>query len=148
MSSVSLTYTPLVLAAAGPDLWTLYEPYTISVSGYPTLTVPRGFTTDLASFPRILRNLPSFDPDGDSRYGAVPHDWLYWWQGWGKARADEFLRDALIGLGCDKVDADAIYDGVHLFGGPSWDAATKGGLLSHFDTPASYSAWLATAPHV
>lgn len=142
--------SPLVLQEADiPDFWILAKPLVWAGSASsPPFIVPVGFMTDLASIPRGLRNLPSFDPNGRSRRAAVGHDWLYWWQGWGKTRADDFLREAMLAEGCGVADAEAFWLAVHLGGGSSWDDGTKRGLASHFNTPADYAAWLASVPSV
>ena len=140
--------TPLIVeASATPDFWSLVAPLVWSGSSTsPAFIVPVGFLTDLASIPRALRNLPAFDPNGRSRKAAVGHDWLYWWQGWGKERADRFLHEAMIAEGCSAADAEAFYLAVHEFGGSSWEDGIKSGLASHFETPADYSRWLASVP--
>lgn len=140
----------LVIAAARTaDFWVLAEPLVWGgTPSSPAFTVPVGFFTDLASVPRFLRNLPAFDPEAGSRKAAVAHDWLYWWQGWGKDRADTFLREAMLAEGCAHADAEAFYLAVHDLGGPSWAAATHQGLAAHFDSAADYQRYLATVTHV
>lgn len=142
--------TPLILEAAqAADMWSVAEPLVwAGTPSSPAFTVPVGFMTDLASVPRILRNLPAFDPNAGSRRAAVGHDWLYWWQGWGKDRADAFLREAMLAEGCEHVDAEAFYLAVHDFGVSSWDDGTKRGLASHFNTPADYDRYLASVSHI
>jgi len=39
------------------------------------IIIPRGFETDLASIPRLFRNIMS--PWGNLRLGAIPHDFFY-----------------------------------------------------------------------
>ena len=140
--------SPLIVAeAAQPDFWVLAAPLVWGGSASsPPFTVPVGFLTDLASIPRALRNLPAFDPNGKSRKAAVGHDWLYWWQGWGKDRADAFLREAMIAEGCSEADAEAFYIAVHEFGGSSWADGHAKGLASHFEAVADYNRWLASVP--
>src|ERR1700760_3556625 len=92
--------TPLILESAAADLWVVRQPLIWVDDKYGSLTAPVGFMTDLASIPRILRNLPAFDPNGVSRRPAVVHDWLYWSQGAvTKRTADWFLHDAMISEG-------------------------------------------------
>lgn len=142
--------THLILEAGPePDFWTLRAPLVWAGSPtLPDLTVPVGFKTDLASIPRTLRNLPAFDPNGLSRRAAVAHDWLYWWQGWGKDKADDFLREAMVIDGCSRVDADAFYDAVRWFGHSSWEDGAARGLASHFEAPTAYAAWLASVSSI
>lgn len=137
------------------DMWILAEPLvwvaakrTSWRDTAPGFTVPAGFMTDLASIPRVARNLPAFDPNGVSRKAAVGHDWKYWLQSGTKDEADLFLREAMLAEGCTYLEADAFYAAVKWFGQSSWDDATKLGLASHFETPAAYNAYVATIPAV
>lgn len=108
---------------AEPDLWTVTAPLIWQDAVYGRLVVPAGFVTDLASIPRLFRNLPWLDPNGLSRRPAVVHDWLYGSQPgrrYGKKFADSFLRAALIAEGATHGDAMTFYYAVHWFGGSSW----------------------------
>lgn len=138
--------TELLLASSPkPDFWIVRAPLVWAATQLPptlSFSVPVGFETDLASIPRALRNLPAFDPDGLSRRAAVGHDWLYWWQGWGKDKADDFLRTAMLADGCNMVDATAFHDAVKWFGYSAWMDAERDGLASHFDTPVNFQAWV------
>jgi hypothetical protein len=83
------------------------------------------FITDLASIPRLFRNLPWLDPNGLSRRPAVVHDFLYGskiGRRFGKQFADSFLRTALVSEGATKTTANSFYFAVSWFGGESWDA--------------------------
>lgn len=109
---------------AEPDLWTVVAPLIWCDATYGRLVVPAGFVTDLASIPRMFRNLPWLDPNGLSRRPAVVHDWLYGsriGRRFGKQFADSFLRSALLSEGATKKAAAAFYFAVHLFGQSSWD---------------------------
>lgn len=108
-----------------PDLWAFAAPLVWCDPVYGRLEVPIGFVTDLASYPRILRNIPAFDPNGPSRKPAGVHDWLYGsaaGRRYGKQFADLFLRDACVTVGISPAVAGMIYYGVHWGGGSSWDA--------------------------
>ena len=108
----------------GPDLWTVRVPLVWLDATYGQLVVPAGFITDLASIPRLFRNLPMLDPNGLSRRPAVVHDWLYGsneGRAHGKQFADSFLRSALLAEGASPAVAQTFYLAVHLFGGSSWD---------------------------
>lgn len=114
-----------LIAEPQPDKWRLGSSLVWMDKTYGKLTVPQGFVTDLASIPRILRNLPFLDPNGQSRRPAVIHDWLYdtaAGRRYGKDFADAFLRSALLAEGAHAATAGAFYWAVHLFGGPSWRA--------------------------
>lgn len=114
---------------AEPDLWTVAAPLIwqgpVEGCGLIRLIVPAGFVTDLASIPRLFRNLPSLDPNGLSRRPAVVHDWLYGsHQGrvFGKAFADCFLGDALLAEGASLTVASTFHLAVSWFGRSSWDS--------------------------
>jgi hypothetical protein len=126
-----------------PDFWVVKAPLVWNeIPGSPSfanITVPVGFTTDLASVPKIIRNI--FDVDGRSRAPAVLHDWLYAVQRTTKTDADEFLRLALIATGEKPWVARTYWLGVHLGGASAWAGHTKNGIEVTFDSPASYTAW-------
>lgn len=117
--------SPLVLIEdPEPDIWRLGAPLVWVDAVFGALTVPQGFRTDLASIPRLFRNLPFLDPNGLSRRPAAMHDYLYGsihGRRLGKPFADDFLYDALISEGSSKTAAWAFYAAVHYFGGSSWD---------------------------
>lgn len=138
----------LVLASDPiPDHWVVVESLVWEDARYGHIEVPRGFRTDLASYPRVLRNLPCFDIAGPSRRPAVVHDWLYASRrgAYDKALADDFLHDALQAEGVGRCCAMVTYLGVHWCGGPSW--RSDAGVLDSrgFDTPEDYRAWKASA---
>lgn len=128
-----------------PGMWCMSAPLAWSDPLFGTIIVPVGFRTDLASIPRLFRNLPMLDPNGQSRRPAVVHDWLYAAVRrhglYDKRCADEFLRHSLQVEGMDGFTAGAFYYAVHWFGGPSWDGDK--GLLetTDFDTVEHFSQW-------
>lgn len=135
---------PLILEALpNPDYWAVRAPLVWCDALYGRIEVPPGFVTDLASIPRALRNLPSFDPNGLSRRPAVVHDWLYATQTLTKPTADGFLHDAMLLEGCSQSDAQAFYDAVHWFGQAAWDDDLKRGVAASFSALAEYQVWLA-----
>jgi Protein of unknown function (DUF1353) len=110
------------------DLWVVVRPFVWTDEVFGTIEVPIGMTTDLASIPRALRNVPELDPDGPSRRAAVAHDYLYdrsAGRAKGKDFADRFLRAALLADGCGPICANLFYDAVREFGLSSWNAWTK-----------------------
>jgi hypothetical protein len=153
--------TSLCLTALTPDLWSIDQPLTWIGDEGP-IVVPKGFITDLASIPRVLRNLPLLDVDGLSRRPAALHDWLYaGYRHKGKAFADQTLRAALIAEGMTHAGASIYYYGVHWFGAGGWNfdamrhpyvnvnqANPTPSNLESFDfvTEADWQAWLATSP--
>lgn len=136
--------TPLALASdPTPGMWVVSAPLIWHDDDFGRITVPRGFRTDLASYPRILRNLPCFDIAGASRRPATMHDWLYASQrgALDKGVSDDFLFHSLRAEGVGRFCAWATYQGVNLFGGHAW-RGDAGALESRdFDTPENYAAW-------
>jgi hypothetical protein len=90
---------------------------------FRSVTVPIGFVTDFASIPRAFWSL--LRPDGNYTYPAIIHDFLYWTQDGSKDEADQILRFGMEDFQIDAVSLNAIYEGVHLFGGPSWETNTR-----------------------
>jgi hypothetical protein len=121
--------------------WGVERPFVYQVRGTQDLiTVPPGFTTDLASIPSIA--WPFLPPDGPWLKAAVVHDFLYKTCGKGQWKyeayaftrkgctadkecyprdeADKILRDAMEDRGVGPVKRAIIYMAVHLFGGSGW----------------------------
>lgn len=133
--------TPLILEATTPDHWALAAPL-VWKDASGTILVPKGFITDLASIPRVLRGLPPLDVDGLSRRPGVLHDWAYAARReQGKDAADLLLRDGLIAEGASEVEAEAYYRAVWMFGGEPWADDAKG---PEFLTAEDLAAWQAS----
>jgi len=114
-----------LIADPAPDLWALGSPLIWTDPIHGRLMAPAGFKTDLASIPRLFRNLPAFDPNGASRRPAVMHDWLYSSKAGyrlGRDFADSFLRAALLAEGASAWTAAAFYYAVRVGGSSHWDA--------------------------
>jgi hypothetical protein len=120
-----------------PDFWALAAPIKW-VSSTLITTIPLGFKTDLASIPKIIRNI--FDVDGRSREPAILHDWLYSTQHTTKAFADEQLRLAIIDYGDKPWQARMYWLGVHLGGASAWRGHTQHPVP--FDTREHSRAWV------
>jgi uncharacterized protein DUF1353 len=137
--------TPTVLEVdPEPRMWIVWEPLVWQDQRFGRIVVPKGFRTDLASVPRVFRQIPSLDPDGISRPSALGHDWLYAWRGFSKDDADEFLKQSLVSLGASALVADVYYLAVHNYGQSSWDSDNDPIGPQDFDTPEHFQAWLAT----
>jgi Protein of unknown function (DUF1353) len=108
------------MEASGPITQQLLEPL-IYVSGRDErFEVPAGFVTDYASVPRIFWNIIA--PDGDARFPAVLHDYLYSLRGhepFNKSRSecDSIFLEAMQFVGVDLIQRNTIYYAVRLFGG-------------------------------
>jgi hypothetical protein len=88
------------------------------------ISVPRGFITDLASIPRLLR--PVLDQNDASRAPAVLHDYLYCGQFTSRAAADLLFLEALQRAGISRIKRYAMYAAVRTFGRSYWDARPNG----------------------
>lgn len=112
--------------------------------------VPRGFTTDLASVPRVFWSI--FPPTGRYAYAAIVHDYLYWIQDGTRQEADEIFKAAMEDSNVDKASINTIYSAVRLGGGSAWDnnsrAKASGGkrILGKFppDPLTSWATWSKT----
>lgn len=111
-----------------PNVFTLSKPLYFSFEendGTSTLiTVPAGFTTDLASIPRIL--WPIFSPTGKYSAAAVVHDYLYKThriQGTKISRktADKIFLLGMKALNVKPIKRTAMYAAVRCFGFLFWD---------------------------
>lgn len=133
--------TPLELKEdPRPDYWAVCSPLVWSDTGL-LISVPEGFITDLASIPRLLRNLPMLDPDGYSRSAAVLHDWLYRTHQMSRADSDGVLRRAIISRGGSATTARIFWMGVRLGGNQPWAANPNGPQPGDFETSADYAKW-------
>lgn len=86
-----------------------------------TVTVPRGFETDLASIPAIARGI--IDPEAPCILEAsIIHDRLYTKSGAGvtRAQADSVLAEAMRVLGAPEWKITLVWAAVRLFGGAHW----------------------------
>lgn len=85
-------------------------------------TVKSGFKTDVASIPRMFWTIigPPCGP-GKYRNAAILHDHAYATPGMNKSHADSMLYEAMLELGCDRLTADFIYEGVNIGGQSSFD---------------------------
>lgn len=91
------------------------------------IDVPVGFTTDLASVPRLCWNL--FPPDGSYTQAAVLHDFLYLCRGfepshipsgpYSRAKVDAIFLEAMGVLGVGWLQRHVMYRAVRV-GGPRW----------------------------
>lgn len=107
-----------------PDFWELVEPVTWEGRNL-SLTIAAHFITDLASIPRLVRNL--LDVNGRSRSPAILHDWLYSGQWTTRSFADGQLRDALVAYGENEAEANVYWTGVRAGGWLPWWRGRKTG---------------------
>lgn len=83
--------------------------------------VPKGFVTDYASIPQALWSL-GLSPHGRYSKAAIVHDYLYWSRDCTKQQADNILLIAMKESNVSIADQTFIYEGVNIFGKPSWES--------------------------
>jgi hypothetical protein len=121
--------TTLDLRAFKPDEWVLLRPLIYVGQDDKHYVAPRGFITDLASIPRLLRAL--FDINGLSRAPAVLHDFLYCIHYTTRAEADALLLEALEAAGVGWATRWSMYLGVRSGGWMYWNK--RGDGINHAD---------------
>lgn len=89
--------TPLDLRAHRPGEWVVLLALIYKAKDGVRHIAPRGFITDLASIPRLFRDV--FNVNGLSREPAVLHDFLYCIQYTTRAEADALFLEALESVG-------------------------------------------------
>jgi hypothetical protein len=104
----------------GPISW---KPEQKDGPGLPTITVPIGFVTDLASIPQVFWSF--LRPDGDYAFAAILHDYLYWTQTTDRATADHVLKICMQDFSVPATQVAAIYDGVRVGGESAWTGNAK-----------------------
>jgi Protein of unknown function (DUF1353) len=103
----------------GPIAQVLVEPLVYVTVAGETITIPVGFVTDYASIPRIFWNI--LPPDGDARFPAILHDYLYSLRGWApcfktRKACDDLFLEAMCHVGVPAVERITIWAAVRLFG--------------------------------
>lgn len=89
----------------------------------PTVVVPAGFVTDLASIPRIFWSL--LPRDGAYTFPAIVHDYLYWTQEHPRKTADRVFRYGMDDMNISTRASWAIYSAVRVGGKGAWDNNAK-----------------------
>ncbi|MDA8485149.1 DUF1353 domain-containing protein [Pseudomonas resinovorans] len=125
----------LDLRAYEPGEWVVLSDQRYESSYGSIFTVRRGFITDLASIPRLLRSV--YDINGKSRQAAVLHDFLYCAQLTTRVEADRLFLEALESLGIGWATRWSMYLGVRSGGWIYWNKRSKGLATDDF-VPAEY----------
>lgn len=87
-------------------------------SSLPSVRVPKGFVSDLASVPPFLWG--KYPPIGRYAYAAVVHDYLYWTQTTTQDVADEILAIGMRDAGTDEAAISRFKFAVRSVGGIAW----------------------------
>lgn len=100
--------------------WQLMQPLSYQHPQYGVIEVPAGFTTDLASIPRLFFRIVNPCTTG-TRRPAIVHDYLYSGSTLlTRQQADQVLYDALRECGINWVLANAMYYAVRIGGASHW----------------------------
>jgi hypothetical protein len=120
-----------------------------SGAALPSVRVPRGFVTDLASVPPYFWAI--YPPTGRYAYAAVVHDYMYWTQTTTKQVADDVMYAAMRDAGTDEKAIGDFRTALTLAGGFAWSrnkTAREGGekrvikdLPSEADRLISWTDW-------
>lgn len=119
-----LTSPGLVPVPKSDTLWYLDADLVVEI-GHPLrgfyikLTVPRGFVTDLASVPELLRS--AINAFGRHTMAAVIHDWLYFLGCPSKEIADMIFLLAMENLNVPEARAKLMTYAVSGFGQSAWE---------------------------
>ncbi len=113
---------PLLTPFADNQQWVVERNFVYQIGNSPiAISVPRGFVTDFASIPQTFWSL-GLTPNSTYSRAAIVHDYLYWTQGCTRLQADNLFLIAMKESRVGTVTRDAVYQGVRLGGGASWDA--------------------------
>lgn len=101
----------------------IYENYTRKIGDKITVQIPKGFTSDGDSIPRLLRWVfPPFYKWTDS---AIIHDFLYKTQFIDRKVCDEIFLECMLEDGVNKIVSYLFYFSVRLFGRFTWNNHKK-----------------------
>ena len=122
MTQITYTDPPILLWDNTKSTWALQNSFGVWRNGTWVTTLQRGFETDLASIPRIIRSItPQI---GHHIQAAIVHDFIYRDPGakvrWSREAADRLFYDGMKSLGVYWLRRWVMYLGVRAFGGLSW----------------------------
>lgn len=103
--------------------FTLLDGFTYTTKSGEVISVPAGTTSDGASTPKAMWNI--IPPFGPYWKAAFLHDFLYRYTQKSKEYCDNIIDEAMDSLGVNDIEADTIYEGVHLLGWSSFEGDRK-----------------------
>jgi len=116
----------IVLKKKGPRMWEVYTPFEYHVGKKDSgdvITIPKGFTTDLASVPRLFWIiLPS---NGRYTAAAIVHDYLYFTQTRTRQQSDIIFNEAMKVLKVFFIKRRIMYRAVRICGFIPWNNKKK-----------------------
>ena len=114
-----MAFSDLVIKTVAGGNYVLVRPLTWKLSNNKTISVPVGFTTDLASVPRGFRWL--ITGHSHTRKPAVVHDYLYAKGYTTRKEADLLFRKGMRDTNTPAWKREAAYLGVRVGGWVSWN---------------------------
>lgn len=100
------------------NYWRLAHKLIYQVAEGDVIEIPRGFTTDYASVPPVIRWM--FPKSGKYCPAAVVHDWLYFKKTRPRAEADGIFCEAMKILGVNAFTYQQMYWALRAFGWIAW----------------------------
>ena len=111
------------------ELWILGAPLVVVIDGI-RYEVPKGFTTDGASIPKIGQWLTGWTKWGEpQRWGAIVHDWFYCDDAIAKSFADQAFRAVLAAAGANTWQREVMYLAVVIGGKKAYESDQESGPL-------------------
>lgn len=108
-----------ILRVAEARLWRLEAPLVYQADSGEVIVVPEGFITDLASIPKIVRNI--IDVNGSHRAAAIIHDYLFVVQDRSLAETNAIFKEAMLACGTGWLTRNAMYLAVCAGGWVPWN---------------------------
>lgn len=106
-----------------PGEWVLLKNLAYIAKDGRRFVVPRGFVTDLASIPKVLRNV--LDVNDKHRRAAVLHDYLYVTQQVTRAEADALFLEAMGVVGVEAPKRYIMWAAVRTGGWIYWNKRAR-----------------------
>ena len=103
-----------------PWRFELLEPVRVTLSDGKKIVIPKGFKTDFASVPRMLRGFVW--GVGNHNLASLIHDFLYDHQIGTRKAADKEMLHWMKKAGCSKVKMYTIYTAIRIGGKSWWDS--------------------------
>ncbi len=111
---------PVVQPFVDGEYWILREPMHFEIGKTNEfIIVPKGFVTDFASAPFLLK--PLFPKSGRYIVAAIVHDYLYWNQSCTKEQADSIFELAMKDAEIGSLQRKTMWAAVDNFGGEAWE---------------------------
>jgi hypothetical protein len=131
---VQLERPPLLSPFGDGTQWIVWQDmeFVVTADDKPTatITVPRGFVTDLASTPKSVWSL--YPPFGKYLAASILHDYLYWRQSCRREDADKIFYQTMRDAGVDQATQSRFYLALSSEGEAAWNqnrAEQQAGLI-------------------